>query len=47
MLLVYTSYPKWVPHCDIIGLEYLVPDGIIDIGDLAVVSANFGKYYGQ
>ena len=43
----YPGHPKWNPHCDITGPEYLVPDGVIDIMDVALVSANFGKYYRQ
>ena len=40
----FPGHPKWNPHCDITGPEYLVPDGKVDISDLAVVTANYGKY---
>lgn len=39
------SHPKWNPYTDITGLEYVVPDGKVDIRDVALIAVNFGKIY--
>jgi hypothetical protein len=35
----------WNPHADITGLEPLVPDGKIDMKDIAIVAKHFGENY--
>ena len=37
------NHPKWNPHADITGEEHFVPDGRIDIGDIATVALHFGE----
>jgi len=37
--------PDWNPHTDISGPEYLVPDGTVDMRDIALIARNFGEEY--
>jgi len=39
----YPSHPRWNPHADITGPEYLVPDVKVNIRDLSLICRNFGK----
>jgi hypothetical protein len=36
--------PRWNPDADITGNEYLVPDGVVNIMDIALIAKNFGKH---
>jgi len=35
--------PRWNPDADITGTMYLVPDGFVNIRDVALIAKNFGK----
>ena len=41
----YPSHPKWNPHADITGPEYLVPDSKVDIREIALVAIHYGEVY--
>ena len=37
--------PDWNPHADITGPAYLVPDGKVDMRDIAFIARRFGEAY--
>ncbi|MEM3875062.1 MAG: PKD domain-containing protein [Candidatus Bathyarchaeia archaeon] len=39
----YPGHPRWNPDADITGSQYLIPDGLVDAKDLALVCRNYGK----
>jgi hypothetical protein len=38
-----TGEPGWNPDADITGPRPLVPDGVVDMRDIAMIAQNFGK----
>ena len=41
----FPGHPNWNPIADITGSEHLVPDGRVDIRDLALMASNYGETY--
>jgi len=38
----YPGHPRWNPDADVTSVKYLVPDGYVDVRDLALICKNFG-----
>jgi hypothetical protein len=39
----YPGHPRWNPDADVTSVKYLVPDGYVDVRDLALICKNFGR----